>query len=238
METFYLEGLYREPEDIATVIQLQERLIRDKERLREKNRYNDIVYVMKDGSIMRRQYANLYAEENLDLNSGAGKREYSDVAMKLLRYVRDAVERKHYEQLVARKLDCSVEDLRAKRVDTGARKRLKKVTTTALPDYLKGMRDDLEALMVYGGVTGIHGVEVAQDETRLKELELIFEARYKGWAPEALEQEAQALLKRYKQEMNRRAVEELQERLAEAEAKGDEREAEEILRQIMALKKA
>ena len=177
-------------------------------------------------------------EENLDLNSGAGKREYSDVAMKLLRYVRDAVERKHYEQLVARKLDCSVEDLRAKRVDTGARKRLKKVTTTALPDYLKGMRDDLEALMVYGGVTGIHGVEVAQDETRLKELELIFEARYKGWAPEALEQEAQALLKRYKQEMNRRAVEELQERLAEAEAKGDEREAEEILRQIMALKKA
>ena len=92
--------------------------------------------------------------------------------------------------------------------------------------------------MVYGGVTGIHGVEVAQDETRLKELELIFEARYKGWAPEALEQEAQALLKRYKQEMNRRAVEELQERLAEAEAKGDEREAEEILRQIMALKKA
>ena len=71
-----------------------------------------------------------------------------------------------------------------------------------------------------------------------EELELIFEARYKGWAPEALEREAQALLKRYKQEMNRRAVEELQERLAEAEAKGDEREAEEILRQIMALKKA
>ena len=67
METFYLEGLYREPEDIATVIQLQERLIRDKERQRDKNRYNDIVYVMKDGSIMRRQYANLYAEENLDL---------------------------------------------------------------------------------------------------------------------------------------------------------------------------
>ena len=37
-------------------------------------------------------------EENLDLSSGVGKQEYSDVAMKLLRYVSDAVERKHYEK--------------------------------------------------------------------------------------------------------------------------------------------
>lgn len=54
-------------------------------------------------------------EEDLDLSSGPGKREYSDLAMKLLKNVPDAVEKKHYEQLVARKLDCSVDDLHAKK---------------------------------------------------------------------------------------------------------------------------
>lgn len=177
-------------------------------------------------------------EENLDLSSGVGKREYSDKAMKLLRYVRDAVERKHYEQQVARKLDCTVEDLRAKKIDEGPKKRLKKVTLEQKSDVLKGVRDNLQAIMLCGGVTSVKGVELPKEAERKAELELIFETRYKGWKSDILEQEAQQLLRRYKQEMNKQEVAMLTEELAKVEEQGDEERSAEILRKIMALKKA
>lgn len=176
-------------------------------------------------------------EENLDLSSGIGKREYSDKAMKLLKYVRDAVERKHYEQLVARRLDCSVDDLRAKKIDEGPKKRLKKVAMEQKSDILKGVGDNLQAIVLYGEVTSVKGVELPEDEARKAELELIFETRYKGWKSEALEQEAQQLLARYKQEMGKQEVAMLTEELAQAEEQGDEEKSAEILRKIMALKK-
>lgn len=176
-------------------------------------------------------------EENLDLSSGIGKREYSDKAMKLLKYVGDAVERKHYEQLVARRLDCSVEDLRAKKIDEGPKKRLKKVAMEQKSDILKGVRDNLQAIVLFGEVTSVKGVELPEDEARKAELELIFETRYKGWKSEALEQEAQQLLARYKQEMSKQEVAMLTEELARAEEQGDEEKSAEILRKIMTLKK-
>lgn len=176
-------------------------------------------------------------EENLDLSSGIGKREYSDKAMKLLKYVRDAVERKHYEQLVARRLDCSVEDLRAKKIDEGPKKRLKKVAMEQKSDILKGVRDNLQAIVLFGEVTSVKGVELPEDEARKAELELIFETRYKGWKSEALEQEAQQLLVRYKQEMSKQEVAMLTDELAQAEEQGDEEKSAEILRKIMTLKK-
>ena len=43
-------------------------------------------------------------EERVDMNSGFGKKEYSDVALRLLGYVKDKVERAHYEEVVARRL--------------------------------------------------------------------------------------------------------------------------------------
>jgi len=176
-------------------------------------------------------------EENLNLNSGVGKREYSDVAMKLLRFVSDAVERKHYEQLVARKLDCSVEDLRAKKINDTPEKRLKKVEMEASSDMLAGVKDSLQAILVYGGVTSIKGVEIPEDEVKLAELEMVFDARYKDWSTAALEKEAQELLKRYKIEMNRREVELLNQELEKAEEAGDEEKFNEILKKIMALKR-
>ncbi len=182
-------------------------------------------------------------EENLDLTSGAGKREYSDIAMKILKYVSDAVERKHYEKLVARRLDCSVEDLHAKKI-TETVKRYKKVESTVEPDLLEGMRGSLQAIMIYGGVTNIKGVELPEDETKLAELELVFEEKYQGWTVEALEQEAQELLKRLKVETSKKEVDVLTERLEQIEQLEDEerteeveREYEEILRKIMALKR-
>ena len=179
-------------------------------------------------------------QENLDLSSGVGKREYSDVAMRLLRFVADPVERKHYEKQVARELDCEVEDLRAKKIDMGEKKRLKKLELEASSDVLAGVRDNLQAIVMYGGVTGVKGVELPEDETKKAELEMIFETRYKRWDKGMLEGEAKALLSRYKVEMSRQEVEQLTMRLAELEEReGEEAEQEsaEILRRIMVLKK-
>ncbi len=183
-------------------------------------------------------------EENLDLSTGVGKREYSDVAMKLLRYVKDEVECKHYKKQIARKLDCDVEDLESKekRIEQKAeeKKRLKKVENVennAVSKALVGVRDNLQAIIMYGGVTDIVGVELPEKETKKAELEMIFEEKYKEWDKVALEKEARALLARYKVEMNKMEVERLARELAEAEEKGDEDGALEIMRKIMVLKK-
>lgn len=177
-------------------------------------------------------------EENLDLNSGPGKREYADLAMKLLKNVSHPVEKTHYEQLVARKLDCSVEDLRAQNVAQTPSKRLKKANLEAASDVLAGIRDNLQAIVIYGGVSGIKGVELPDDETRLEELEMVFEMRYKDWDKLALEKEAKALLVRYKTEIGKQEVEMLNVELAKAEEAGDEDRQAEILRKIMVLRRA
>lgn len=177
-------------------------------------------------------------EENLDLNSGAGKREYSDLAMKLLKNVADPVERKHYEQLVARKLDCSVEDLRAKKITESAPRHLKKPASEGGRDAIAGIRDNLQAIVLYGGVTGVKGVELPEDETKLAELEMVFETRYGDWTAAALEKEALELLKRYKLENNRLEVEALSEELEKlGESEEDQARQAEILKKIMVLKR-
>ena len=172
------------------------------------------------------------------MTSGVGKREYSDLAVKLLRNVQDAVERKHYEKMVARKLDCDVEDLRAKKVAERAPRRLKKIDAKVEMDILKGLRESLQAILIYGKVTEVKGVELPEEEDKLAELAMIFDARYKGWELDALTQEAQGLLARYKDEVRSQEVRALNEQLAQAEDAGDEEKVEEILRQIMVLKKS
>jgi len=177
-------------------------------------------------------------EENLDLSTGVGKREYADVAMKLLRNVSHAVERKHYEQQVARKLDCSVDDLLQQKIMEGVPKRLKKVATGVESDVVQGIKDSLQAIVLYGGVTEIKGVEVTEDETKMAELELVYDTRYQGWKKEALEDEARELLKRLKVEMAKEEVERLNEELEKlGESEEDQVRQAEILRKIMVLKK-
>lgn len=176
-------------------------------------------------------------EENLDLNSGPGKKEYAELAMKLLKNVTNAVEKKHYMQQVARKLDCSMEDLQDSSKVAGSPKRLKKVVGEVKNDVVVGVRDSLQAIVLYGGVTGIKGVEMPEKETKLKELEMVFDARYAGWDGAALEKEAKELLRRYKVESGKQEVARLTKELAVAEEKGDDEMAAEILKKIMVLKK-
>lgn len=179
-------------------------------------------------------------EENLDLNSGVGKKEYSSIALKLLRYVSDAVERKHYEQLVARKLDCSVEDLKEKDLkmsSSNSMQRLKEVSTKgeqAKIDLLQKLNDMLQALIIHGEVENKYNLDLITDEVKVGELEMVFENSYGGLPKAKLEAEADAIFARYKIEMNRQRIRVLQAELEKYA--DDEDKTEEILRQIAALK--
>ena len=184
-------------------------------------------------------------ENKLNLMTGPGKKEYSDMAMKIISYIEDPVERKHYEQMVARKLDVTVEDLQAKKI-TAETVRLKSVSTknqeTMEPGLvesmavMKSLEDSLQAILVYGGAVGQEiGLEIPEDEMRLEELSLIFEEKYAGMKEEALAREVASLNSRYKEELKKRRISELTEKLVEFE--NDEEKTVEILKQIEQLRR-
>ena len=173
-------------------------------------------------------------EQRLDIGSGDGKREYSNVAMRVIGYIGDAVERKHYEQLVAEQLGVTVDDLLSKKVDEKKRRFLKKAKNNAKSDQMNALEDNLLALVVYGGVD-VKGVELPEDETKLAELELIFTKEYEGWEREALIKEAEELNKRLADYEKKMKVVELREQLKEAE--GDEELTDKILREITKIQK-
>ena len=177
-------------------------------------------------------------EEKLDISSGQGKREYSDVAMRLISYLKDPVEKKHYAKKVAKILDVSVEDLLAKKADFSKRpRRLKTVKNEGAEfEVLRGIENDLLAILVYGGEAGVKiNLEIPEDETALSELSLVFEARYAGWTEEMLEKEVGELMRRREQELAKRKVAELSAELSKYE--DDEEKSKEILREIQKLKK-
>lgn len=180
-------------------------------------------------------------EETLDLSTGPGKKEYSDVAMQVIGYLQDPVERKHYEQVVAKRLDVTVEDLQAKKIpaEGGRRKRMVRTKSgvkdgAGSDEAMRVLEDNLQAILLYGGVTG-KGIELElpEEEMRLDELELVFEQRYGGWETVALEKEAGELWRRYEQEEKKRKIEELSTELLTA----DEERTRAILREIQSLQK-
>ena len=184
-------------------------------------------------------------ESKLNLMTGPGKKEYSDMAMKIISYIEDPVERKHYEQMVARKLDVTVEDLQAKKI-TAETVRLKPVATKEQETMgsglgesmavMKSLEDSLQAILVYGGAVGQEiGLEIPEDEMRLEELSLIFEEKYAGMKGEALAREVASLNSRYKEELKKRRIVELTEKLVEFE--NDEEKTVESLKQIEQLRR-
>ena len=180
-------------------------------------------------------------EEREDLSTAFGKREYSTLALELLEYVKDKVERAHYEGLVAKRIGVSREDLREKgedlekKIEKGVQKRLKKAKTEIKSEVLKRIENNLLAIMIFGGVKTGAEIGIPEDEVRLGELEMIFEKEYGGRNTAELKKEAEDLTKRYKNELNKHEISKLQARLAEAEGKEDEEEVKVILRKIMEL---
>ncbi len=176
-------------------------------------------------------------EEKLDLLSADGKRAYSDIAMKVISYLGDPVERTHYMQKVAKRLDVSVEDLKAKKIDVGKPKRLKQVKTKgAKAERVKVLEDSLLAIMLFGGDAG-EGInlEVPEDEAKLEDLEFVFEHNYQKMTTPEIREEVKALMAEYDKESRAVKIAELSEKLAEVE--DDEEKSAEILREIQTLQK-
>ena len=176
-------------------------------------------------------------EETLDLSSAPGKRKYSDVALKLLTYVKDEVERASYETKVAKKLGIEVEILREKgdrlerKLAEKPKKYLKKPKTEAQSDTLTKLENSLLALKVFGGVTKTKiPLEIPEDDAKLAELELIFNQEHTVVKNADFEKEAAELLKRYHAESTRQQIQFLTNKLAELDDDSDDYEL--ILRQI------
>jgi len=183
-------------------------------------------------------------EENLNFRLAPDKKKYSDVALKLLGYVKDEVERASYEEKVATKLGVEVEVLRSK----GARlnkkleqstthRYLKKPKTEVTPDHLKKMENSLLALKVFGGI--VHTdipLEPPEDEMRLNELELIFAREHENISEPDYEKEAADLTARYVGELNKQKIAELNQRLAELDE--DSEDYEKLIQEISDLQKS
>ena len=183
-------------------------------------------------------------EENLDLRRAPDVRKYSDVALKLLGYIKDEVERAKYEEKIAKKLDVPVSALRQKgqRLDEAishknATKYKKKPKTTIKSDILEQLENSLLALQVFGHLTKTKlPFDPPTDPTRLAELELIFNREHETTGDTNLDQEATELLTRYNQELNKQKIAELSAKLAELDE--DDDEYDQVLREIMNLQKS
>ena len=176
-------------------------------------------------------------EENLDLSSAPAKRKYSDLALKLLGYVKDEVERASYEKKVAKKLGVEVEVLREKgerlerKLSEKPKKYLKKPKTEVKSDTLARLENSLLALKMYGGVTKTKiPLAVPDDEAKLMELEMIFNQEHEMMDGVDLEKEARELLVRYNDETRRQQIQCLSEQLEQMDE--DDEEYETVLRQI------
>lgn len=177
-------------------------------------------------------------EENLDLREAPAKKQYSDVALKLLSYVHDEVERAAYEEKVAKKLGVGVEILRDKgerlnkKLEQAAAKRyLKKPATTVTPDHIKKLEDSLLALKIYGNIKHtIIPLDPPTDEAKLAELELVFHADHEHLATPNYEAEAADLLARYQSEVKREKIRALTTELDSLDE--DSERYEDVLREI------
>ena len=182
-------------------------------------------------------------EENLDLRKSPDKRKYSDIALKLLSYVKDEVERASYEEKVARKLDVEVNILRekgdrlAEKLEKTPKKYLKKPKTKIKSSKLEKLENSLLALKLFGGVAKPKiPLDVPEDETKLAELELVFNTEHEMTNNPDYEKEATELLALYNQELKKQQIADLSDKLASLDE--DSPEYESTIKQITDLQKS
>ena len=168
-------------------------------------------------------------EENLNLSTSPSKRKYSDIALKLISYIKDEVERASYEEKVAKKLGVEVKILREKgnrlktKLSEAPPKYLKKPKTIIKNNKLEQLENSLLALKVFGGLTKpIIPIEVPDDEIKLAELELIFNREHEKTSNDNLEQEATELLSHYNTELKKHQIATLTEQLSNFDEDSEE----------------
>lgn len=182
--------------------------------------------------------------ENLNLSLAPDKKKFSDVALKLISYVKDEIERAAYEDKVAKRLGIPVETLREKgeRLDDELKKSVakkfhKKPKTTITPDHIKKIEDNLLALKLYGGVADYDiPLEIPDDETKLSELELVFDNNYGDIKDLDIDKEIKLLLSRYQKELRKIKIANLNQRLEELDE--DSPNYEETLSELNSLLKS
>lgn len=182
-------------------------------------------------------------EENLNLREAPDVRKYSDVALKLLSYIKDEVERAKYEEKVAKKLDISIDILKqkGKRLEETLEKKAstrykKKPKTEVKSDKIKKLENSLLAIKIFGGVSKTKiPLDIPDDDTRLSELELIFNSEHEVSKDVDLEKEAAELLVRYEGELNKAKINELNKKLETLDE--DDDEYERVLAEIVNLQK-
>lgn len=182
-------------------------------------------------------------EEHLDLREAPDKKQYSDVALKLLSYVKDEVERATYEAKIAQKLGVDASILREKgerlnkKLEQSARhKYLKKPKTTATPDHIKKMELSLLALKAFAGLDSLKiPLDLPEDDSALDELELIFNREHENLKNPDFQKEATELLARYSSAIKKQKIKDLNARLAELDEESDE--YDQIIREITDLQK-
>ena len=182
-------------------------------------------------------------EENLDLREAPAKRQYSDIALKLVGYVKDEIERAAYEEKIAKKLGVEAKILRDKgdrlnkKIEQAAAKRhYKQPKTTPTPSHIKKLEDSLLALKIYGNVATAVPLDAPTDKTRLSELELVFVADHENIKDPDYEREAAELLARYQQELKRDQIRTLSSQLDSLDEDSDE--YEEVLKKITEIQAA
>lgn len=180
-------------------------------------------------------------ERDLDLKTVEGKKKYSDVALKLVKYLKDEVEKATYEQKIARKLEVAVEVLQNKgeRLNkkfeqVGVKRFKKEIKTEIKNDRLRQLRENLMALKVFGGVVGVK-IPFEVEESKIDELEMIFQHNYGKIGEIDFEKEAEEMLQRYNREEKKVKIKELNKQL-EKLTEGSE-EFERVLKEIWSLQK-
>ena len=92
----------------------------------------------------------------------------------------------------------------------------------------------MQALQVFGGITKTKiPFEIPEDDTRLAELELVFNRDHENVTNPDYEQEAAELFARYSRELNQQKILELNKKLENLDE--DSEEYEKILKQIYGL---
>ena len=141
-------------------------------------------------------------EEKLDLRLVPDKRKYSDVALELLGYLKDEVERAGYEEKVAKKLGISVDVLHEKgerldeKLKQASHKVLKKAKTEVKSDKIKKLENSLLAIKKCGGLDLVIPLDLPTEKEKLDELDLIFNSEHEHGTDNLLE-EATSLLGKY-----------------------------------------
>lgn len=174
-------------------------------------------------------------EEKLDLRLAPDKRKYSDVALELLSYVKDEVEKASYEEKVAKKLGVDVSVLREKgdrleqKLEQASHKYLKKAKTEVKSDKVKKLENSLLAIKKCGNLDLVIPLDLPTEKERLDELDLIFNSEHEH-GTENLEDEATTLLKKYQDEIKKNKIQALNEELASLNE--DDERFDEVLREI------